>query len=105
LPIFEEARSVRSGYHDFLIGGTLKKLNEMFHIEGERLIKTSNGQPVPEGEPIFILRGRDQVSVLALISYREECERVGTPQDRLQALDEVIKRFADFSVKNPTKVP
>ena len=67
----------------------MRKLNGMFHIDGDELIKTSNGQPVPEDEPLFILRGRDLLAVTAIIAYREACAHI-SPPDRIEQLDPVI---------------
>jgi hypothetical protein len=84
----------------------MRVLNEMFSIEGERLIKTSNGQPVPEDEPIFILRGRDQLSLRTLHLYIRLCVEEGVPQDRIDELRKVEERFAYFMNSSPTmKVP
>lgn len=50
----------------------MRRVNEMFHVDDEgRLVKTSNNQPVPEDEPVFILRGRDNLSVPTLIHYHK----------------------------------
>jgi hypothetical protein len=67
----------------------MRKLNEMFHIDGERLVKTSNNEPVPDDEPLFILRGRDVVALPGLLGYREECLEYGVPHARIAALDGV----------------
>lgn len=83
----------------------MRRLNEMFHIENEQLIKTSNGQPVPEDEPIFILRARDLVSIFALQTYRSRCRVIGTPADRLEQLDSVIDQFQSYKQTHATKVP
>ena len=80
----------------------MRKLNEMFHLEGERLVKTSNGQFVPDDEPIFILRGRDAIAVEALEYYTSLCHVAGVPEDRLTALDNVVDRFRAYT---NTKVP
>lgn len=78
----------------------MRKLNEMFHIEGEQLIKTSNGQPVPEDEPLFILRGRDAQAFATIVHYRDLCESQGTPKQRVTDLDAVIEKFLRFRNAN-----
>jgi hypothetical protein len=83
----------------------MRKLNDMFHIDGERLVKTSNGQPVPDDEPVFVLRARDQAAVPTLLAYIDECRKLGTPADRIEALVDVEREFFRFSIRGTTKVP
>ena len=83
----------------------MRAVNEMFHIDGERLVKTSNGQPVPDDEPMFILRARDQNSLRTLDLYIRLCVEEGTPQDRIDALRRVRTRFEQFVRTRQTKVP
>lgn len=80
-------------------------LNEMFHIANGRLVKTSNDEPVPDDEPVFILRGRDACACAALTSYINECQESGTPADRLESLGYVLERFRSYAVQRGTKIP
>lgn len=82
----------------------MRKLNDMFHIDGERLIKTSNSQPVPEDEPLFILRGRDKLAIAVISLYREHCRDNGTPTDRLEELANVINKFEQFADERSDKL-
>lgn len=79
-------------------------INEMYHFAGRRLVKTSNCQPVPLDEPVFILRARDGVAAPVIALYRDVCREGGTPQDRLSALAEVIKRFDEYRKEHPEKI-
>lgn len=81
----------------------MKKLNDMFSIDGERLIKTSNGQPVSEDEPVFILRARDACAIRTLLYYSELCEI--SPEDRRKSLAAVIRAFQNYANTHPTKIP
>ncbi len=83
----------------------MKKLNEMFHIEDDQLIKSSNGEPVPIDEPLFILRARDCCAYGALKAYYKLCEEVGTPVDRLDAIFMLIGDFYKYRDTHKTKVP
>lgn len=40
----------------------MRKIDEKHHIEGEQIIKATNGQPIPEDEPTFLFRGRASMS-------------------------------------------
>ena len=76
----------------------MRKLNDMFHLEGERLVKTSNGQLVPEDEPLFILRARDALAYDTLLAYIHLCQNADppVPEDRLAQLHGVAEQFFKF---------
>lgn len=82
-----------------------RKVNDMFHIDGERLIKTSNGQPIPHDEPIFILRGRDAIAEPTITHYIVLGDQAGMPDDRRQQLLAVRDEFYRYAIMNKTKVP
>jgi hypothetical protein len=52
---------------------TMRKIDNKFHIEPStgRIIKTSNGEAVPDDEPLFLLRARDWLALPLLKRYRE----------------------------------
>lgn len=80
----------------------MRQLNDMFHIDREQLVKTSNNEPIPEGEPVFILRARDRFSAQSIAFYIELCQANGVPHDRLQQLEVVKEKFLRWSnVKTP----
>lgn len=83
-----------------------RPVNEMFHIANGRLVKTSNNQPIPNEEPVFILRGRDNLSAKTIAHYIVECVNGGNvPEDRLKDLFGVLRRFVNFANRFGTKTP
>lgn len=74
----------------------MRHVNSMFHIENERLIKTSNNEPVPEDEPIVILRGRDRLALPALLHYRTLAKQDGCTDWFMERLDPPIEEFIKF---------
>lgn len=82
----------------------MRRVNQMFHIEGERLVKTSNGQPVPEDEPLFIIRGRDAIAVAALFAYRDLALDNGCNDYLLGGVDQVITDFVAFAQAHPERM-
>lgn len=60
-----------------------------YKIEGGRLVKRSNGVPVPEDEPLFILRAKDRNALPALVAYSALCVS-------LEHKEEVTKSVNDF---------
>jgi hypothetical protein len=83
----------------------LRKLNDMFSVDSEGyLVKTSNGERVPDDEPLFILRGRDNASCDAIGSYIEAMYDAGTPEDRIEQVNAVLDRFRTFAVEHQDRM-
>lgn len=83
----------------------MRKVNDRFHMEGERIIKTSNGQEIPlEEEPVLILRGRDKLAVALLYHYLMLSHLDGCNDYQMESLKEVIEKFKEFSVKFPERM-
>jgi hypothetical protein len=83
----------------------MRKLNEMFHTDDEGfLVKTSNGQRVPADEPIFILRARDMLALLALDAYQGALREHGCDADRIRQHAEVVKEFENFMTVHPDRM-
>jgi hypothetical protein len=67
-----------------------------YRIENKQIVKKSNGVPIPENEPLFILRAKDKNALPALMGYLALC-------DDLHHREEVMKsivNFKQFSVEN-----
>lgn len=83
----------------------MRKLNEMFSVDDQGyLVKTSNGERVPDDEPIFILRARDSCAYAAIRVYVDEMYEAGAPLDRIKAVQEVSKKFEQFGVEHQDRV-
>ena len=49
----------------------MRKLDGKFHLEGEKIIKTSNGEELDlEKEPVILIRARDKLALPLLRIYR-----------------------------------
>ena len=96
-----------------------KKLNERFHIEVElgwvsgqiaseeptiRIVKTSNGQPIPEDEPLFLTRGRDHLALPLLAHFQKLCAEDGCTDYQIQGNAEAIAEFAKFRDEHPERM-
>lgn len=83
----------------------MRKINAMFHTDDEGyLVKTSNGQRVPEDEPVFILRGRDKLAAIAIDTYITEMERRHCDRDRINDVRTVAKDFLNFEILHPSRM-
>jgi hypothetical protein len=74
-----------------------------YKIRGQ-IINRESGSPIPDDEPIFILRARDVAAVRTLESYRSEAEAAGSPPDHLQAVQLRVEQFRKFSSEHPDRM-
>jgi hypothetical protein len=51
----------------------MRQIDMKHHVEGDRIIKTTNGQEIPENEPTILFRGRDHLALPMLTYYRQLC--------------------------------
>ena len=68
------------------------------------LVKRSNGEPIPEDEPIFVLRARDHLAVSLLRQYRVLSEADGCNDFQLDGVDQVIADFLAFAEEHPERM-
>jgi hypothetical protein len=83
----------------------MKQIDMKHHIEGEQIIKTSNGEPIPDNEPTILFRGRDRLSLPMLKFYRELCVADGCTLYQVESVDTMIQRFEKFAETGPMKQP
>jgi hypothetical protein len=79
------------------------QLNDMFDIRLS-LVKRSNGEEVPDEEPLFILRARDRLAVKFLKSYRYICALDGCNGYTLDRVDSCIAMFERFAEDYPERM-
>lgn len=65
------------------------------------VVKTGNGQEIPENEPMILFRGRDRLAVPMLHAYRDLCVKDGCNDFQLGQIDELIHKFVAFASINP----
>lgn len=84
----------------------LKIIDNKHHVQcdGELLsiVKTTNGQAIPEDEPIILFRGRDKLALPMLYRYRELCTLDGCTDFQLESMDDMIRKFEQFAATSPT---
>jgi hypothetical protein len=82
----------------------MRKIDAKHHIESDQIIKSSNGQAVPEDEPLFLFRGRDHLACSALQHYRDLCVSDGCNDYQLEIVDSEIRRFTTFAAQYPGRM-
>jgi hypothetical protein len=68
------------------------------------LVKKSNGEAIPDDEPVFILRARDHNAVAALLLYKDVCIEDGCNDYQMDGVNLAIKLFGDFANQHPDKM-
>jgi hypothetical protein len=79
----------------------MRQIDRKFHIDGEQIIKTSNGQPLPDGEPRILFRARDYLALPMLRHYRQLSVDDGCTDYHLTGIDAVIADFEAFAKLAP----
>jgi hypothetical protein len=79
----------------------MRRIDRKHHVDGDRIIKTSNGTEVPATEPTILFRGRDRLALPMLALYRNLCVADGCNDFQLVELDAMIREFQDFAEANP----
>lgn len=83
----------------------MKQLDSKFSIDGSyRIVKTSNGEAVPDDEPLFLLRARDRLALPLLEIYNQLSIVDGCNEYHFEALNKTIGRFAQFARLNPSRM-
>lgn len=80
----------------------MKIIDGKYHTDGEQIIKTSNGQAIPDDEPMILFRGRDRLALPTLEYYKHLCYLDGCNEYQMTALQKVIDKFNDFYKTSPT---
>lgn len=79
----------------------MKRIDNKHHLDGEQIVKTGNGVPIPDDEPTILFRGRDKLTLPMLRFYRQLCVEDGCTQFQLDSLDDMIGRFEKFAATSP----
>lgn len=75
----------------------MKTQDPKYDIENGRLINAESGKPIPDGEPLFILRGKDKNAALAIAYYQDLCR----DDQHRKAVNKRLHEFVDFAHENP----
>ncbi len=93
----------------------MKVIDPKFHIEWKAgaqpgilddfaIVKTSNGDPIPDDEPLILFRARDRNAVLMLLEYRRLCVADGCNDFQLDGIDDRIAAFVEFKTAHPERM-
>jgi hypothetical protein len=66
-----------------------------------RLVNIATGVPIPDDEPVFILRAKD---ILAIDTLEEYTELLPPNTDHFKAINNVRKKFNNWRAANQDKI-
>ena len=75
-----------------------------FEIRGNQLVKKSNGEVIPEDEPVFVFRARDYLAMPTLLYYQQLCIKYECTEYQLSLLQKRIDVFKKFSADNEDRM-
>lgn len=88
----------------------MRKIDGKFHIEigaasgAIEIVKTSNGEAIPEDEPLFLLRARDNLAVKLIEAYFALSYEAGCNEYHFKKLDTVLEEFVQFAKNHPERM-
>lgn len=71
-----------------------------YKIEDHKLVKRSDGVPIPDDEPLFILRGKDRKALGCLMAYQAVCDNI----DHKASIQRTIEDFRSFQAAYPERM-
>lgn len=82
----------------------MKNLDGKYSVKDNKIIKTLTGEPIPDDEPIFILRARDHIAVKLLFKYLHFCSNDICLEEHLDGIKDTINRFIEFAINHPERM-
>ena len=55
-------------------------------------------------EPVFVLRAKDQCSILTLLRYEEACKNIGCDRSHVDGIVNILNDFAYWRENHPEQV-
>lgn len=71
-----------------------------YKIQDGKLVKRIGEKPVPDDEPLFILRAKDRKALPALVAYNMILDNL----DQKAEVNKTINDFRRFQEQNPEKM-
>lgn len=81
----------------------MRQIDPKFRIEGDQILNAA-GRPIPEDEPLFLLRAKDRHALDTLEYYRTLCAQDHCTDYHLQGIEDRILAFDQFRLKHPERM-
>lgn len=74
----------------------MRLLDGKFKIENDQIVKISNGEVIPEDEPVMLFRARDWNALGTIHDYLRRCLKDGCTDYQITGIRERIAAFGSF---------
>lgn len=75
-------------------------IERKYKIDNGRIVRRADGVPIPEDEPLFILRAQDINALPALLAYHVLCKDLNHKASIVKS----INAFKQFATENPDRM-
>jgi hypothetical protein len=83
----------------------LIKIDGKYEVTPDGKIRNRvSGEPIPDDEPLFLLRARDQLALMCLQDYLFSCESKHCKPSHLAGIREMIAKFARFAADHTDRM-
>jgi len=82
----------------------MNKGDGKYEARDGQIVKKLTGEPIPEDEPIFILRARDRLAATTITHYLTLAVQDRCTPYHLGGIVEALKAFVAFGVRNPDQM-
>lgn len=59
-------------------------------------VERTDGTPIPEDEPVFVLRAKDVLAHSTVEHYLDMCMKLNLPRDHTDAIEEHLERIWEY---------
>lgn len=80
------------------------KSDGKYEARDGQIVKKTTGEPIPEDEPIFILRGRDRLALLVIASYLNFALDDKCTGYHIQGIAKALTAFAKFQEEHKDRM-
>lgn len=82
-----------------------REIDSKFAVSTEgKIYKKSNGEVIPDDEPLFLLRGRDLLAIKFLMAYAEISKEAGCNAYHFLKIGETTGGFIKFKIDYPERM-
>lgn len=82
----------------------MRRIDGKFSVHDSQIVKRSNGEVLPEEEPLFLLRARDHLALPLLRIYEQLSKVDGCNDYHFTALQVALAEFEEFGAKYPERM-
>lgn len=82
----------------------MRNIDGKFRTDGNKIFNTVSGEEIPEDEPLFLLRGRDELARQTLVEYFKAAIDAGCNELHLEGTRRALAKFNSFALNHPERM-